>query len=56
MIQIKQLTRVIIESTEDGLQTSRLPNNEEVMNKINEIVRYINYIEQKKISRELKGR
>lgn len=39
---IKHLQRIIIESKEDGTQISRLPSNEEMMNKINEIINHVN--------------
>lgn len=41
MIIIQRLERVI-SSCDGELQTSRLPNNEEVMAKMNEIVEWIN--------------
>lgn len=44
MNQIAELTRIIIENREDGTQVTRLPNNEEMMNKINEIVRQVNQL------------
>lgn len=39
---ILPLKRVITENNLDGTQVSRLPNNEEIMNKINEMVRFLN--------------
>lgn len=39
---IKELKRIIVEEREDGTQVTRLPNNAEMMNKINEIVREVN--------------
>jgi len=44
---IKELQRIIVENREDGTQVTRLPNNEEMMNKINEIVRYVNDLTRK---------
>ncbi|MGV4321249.1 hypothetical protein [Bacillus mojavensis] len=45
---IRKLTRVIVETSEDGTQTTRLPNNQEIMNKINEIVDFCNRLEREK--------
>ena len=42
MGKIKLLERIIIESNNDGTQISRLPNNEEMMYKINEIINVVN--------------
>ncbi|UGO50970.1 toxin [Bacillus phage vB_BanS_Nate] len=41
---IQELERVIVESNDNGLQTTRLPSNAEMMDKINEIVRQVNYL------------
>lgn len=45
---INKLTRIIQESYPDGTQVSRLPNNEEIINKINEIITYLNSEENEK--------
>lgn len=39
---IKELKRIIVQNNADGTQLTRLPNQEEMMNKINEIVREVN--------------
>lgn len=52
---IKELERIVVESNEDGIQISRLPNNEEIMNKINEIVRCINHIDKNKQDKPFEG-
>lgn len=39
---IKELERIIVTENEEGLQTTRLPSNAEMMEKINEIVRQVN--------------
>ncbi|MFP3344503.1 hypothetical protein R0K30_02405 [Bacillus sp. SIMBA_154] len=48
---IKPLKRVIVESTEEGIEISRLPNNEEIAHKVNEIVRFVNTLESKKVDK-----
>lgn len=40
--KLKPLQRIIVSNDEDGTQVSRLPNNQEMMNKINEIINHIN--------------
>lgn len=42
---IGKLERVIIDTDKDGIQISRLPNNEEIINKINEMVDFLNALE-----------
>lgn len=44
---LQHLKRIVIENKGDGTQVTRLPNNQEMMDKINEIVSYINGIENK---------
>ncbi|UUV47078.1 hypothetical protein [Bacillus phage vB_BanS-Thrax5] len=44
MAIIKELERIILEDREDGTQVTRLPNNQEMMDKINEIVKQVNYL------------
>ncbi|MCY7679909.1 hypothetical protein MH122_13985 [Bacillus pumilus] len=51
---IKPLKRVKIKSTEDGIEISRFPNNEEIVSKINEIVRFVNTLENKKADKPIK--
>lgn len=41
---IKELERIIVEDKEDGTQITRLPNQAEMMQKINEIVKQVNYL------------
>ncbi|MGG0308309.1 hypothetical protein ABEY43_07155 [Priestia megaterium] len=43
---IDLLNRIITNTEEDGTQISRLPNNQEVMDKINEIVKIVNLQER----------
>lgn len=44
MAIIKELERIIVENREDGTQVTRLPNNEEMMQKINQIIKQVNYL------------
>lgn len=55
MLMIKPLERIVINNSEDGIQTSRLPNNEEMMNKINEIVNCINHLNKEKQDKPIQG-
>ncbi|MCY8549389.1 hypothetical protein MOD25_05665 [Bacillus haynesii] len=41
---LEPLKRIIVNEDEEGTQTARLPNNQEMMNKINEIIEYVNMI------------
>ena len=50
---LQPLTRIIVSNNEDGLQTSRLPNNQEMMDKINEMVNFVNRLEREKQSKEI---
>ncbi|ANN35306.1 hypothetical protein A9498_04020 [Bacillus thuringiensis serovar coreanensis] len=50
---MKELQRVVIENLENGTQVTRLPNAEEMMNKINELVRYTKRLEQNKQSKPI---
>lgn len=43
---IQPLKRLIIDNSDDGLQVTRLPNNEEMMFKINEIIAFVNKLEK----------
>lgn len=52
---MEELKRIIVEDKEDGTQTSRLPNNEEIMNKINELIRYTKRLDKNKQSKTIKG-
>lgn len=45
---IKPLEKVFVEEKADGIQMFRLPNNLELMNKINEIVESINELDKYK--------
>lgn len=53
MPKLKELQRVILETREDGTQVSRLPNTEEIMDKINEMVRYCNQLNEDKQSKPI---
>lgn len=44
---IEPLKRIIVNEDEEGIQTTRLPNNQEMMNKINEVIKYVNMIGMK---------
>ena len=56
-MSINKLDRVIVSHGVNGTQTSRLPDNEEMMNKINEIVELVNKIERVTLDANmLKGR
>jgi len=52
---MEELKRIIVEDKEDGTQISRLPNNEEIMNKINELIKYTKRIDKNKQSETIKG-
>ncbi len=52
---MEELKRIVVEDKEDGTQVSRLPNNEEIMNKINELIRYVNWLDKEKQSKPLRG-
>lgn len=52
---MEELKRIIVEDREDGTQISRLPNNEEIMNKINELIKYTKRIDKNKQSETIKG-
>jgi len=52
---LNELKRIIMNTDKEGIQISRLPNNEEMMNKINEIVRYVNQLENKKVNKSIEG-
>lgn len=43
---LNELKRIVVSNYQDGTQLSRLPDNEEMMNKINEIIRFINLLEE----------
>lgn len=53
MKKLKEIERVVVENREDGTQVSRLPNTEEVMEKINEIVKYCNQLNEDKQSKPI---
>lgn len=50
---IKPLQRIIVSNDADGTQVTKLPSNEEMMNKINEIIRVVNKLESDRQNREL---
>ncbi|WP_426940719.1 hypothetical protein ACQCPO_30675 (plasmid) [Bacillus mycoides] len=52
---MEELKRIVVEDKEDGTQMSRLPNNEEIMNKINELIRYTKRLDKNKHSKTIKG-
>lgn len=52
---IKELERIVIETKDDGTQTTRLPNNEEMMSKINDIIKQVNYLTRTRPSEPLRG-
>ncbi|MEX3713398.1 hypothetical protein ABFV99_13420 [Cytobacillus horneckiae] len=51
---IQPLERIVVKNTKDGFQTTKLPSNEDMMNKINEIVRLVNHLEQNDFKRSFK--
>lgn len=53
---IEPLKRIIVEDMSDGTQVTRLPNNREVMDKINEIIKYINQQEDVRMQNLFKSR
>jgi len=44
-MKVQPLERVVVEDNEDGTQITRLPNNAEMMDKINEIIRVVNELD-----------
>lgn len=52
---VAPLKRVIIENRPDGLQTSALPSPQQMMDKINELVNYVNYLEKEKQNKPFQG-
>lgn len=44
-MKIKPLERVVVETDNNGSQITRLPNNEEMVDKINEIIRVMNELD-----------
>jgi hypothetical protein len=50
---INELHRIIVETDKVGTQVSKLPSNEDMMNKINKIIRYINKEENEKLKEKL---
>lgn len=51
---IKPLERIIVETKEDGTQIARLPNNQEMMQKINEVINFVNRMEKEKQDKPVK--
>lgn len=47
------LKRVTVERTEEGIEVTRLPNIEEIVDKVNEIVRFANTLERKKADKPI---
>lgn len=45
---LKEIKRTIVATEQDGTQVTIPPSNTEIMNKINEIVRYVNRMEKEK--------
>lgn len=52
---INYLKRTIVENFDDGTQVSKLPDNQEIVNKINEIIKYINNNEKLKENEFIKN-
>jgi hypothetical protein len=50
---IKKLQRIIVSNEADGTQVTKLPSNEDMMNKINEIIHVVNKLESDRQNREL---
>lgn len=46
---VRKLERVVVETREDGTQVTRLPNNKEVIDKINEIIDIVDQVEKEKM-------
>lgn len=44
-MRIKRLERVLVESHEDGTQLSKLPSQQEMMEKINQIIEVVNELD-----------
>ncbi|PFS71214.1 hypothetical protein COK56_29755 [Bacillus cereus] len=44
-MKIKPLERIVVETDNNGSQITRLPNNEEMVDKINEIIRVVNELD-----------
>lgn len=47
-VRIKPLQRIVIGNEDNGNQTSRLPNQEEMMDKINQIITVVNELDSHK--------
>ncbi len=47
-MRISPLKRVVTENYTDGTQVSRLPNTQEMMDKINEIIKVVNELDSHK--------
>jgi hypothetical protein len=47
IIMIQYLQRIVVENHDNGKQVTILPSNEEMMNKINEIITAVNKQEKK---------
>jgi hypothetical protein len=47
LMAIEPLKRIVVDEDEDGTQTTKLPSNLEMMNKLNEIIQCINIIDSK---------
>lgn len=52
---MEELKRIVMEDREDGTQITRRPNNEEMMDKINELIRYTKRLDKNKQSKAIKG-
>ncbi|MDZ5480427.1 hypothetical protein ACQKN7_28575 [Bacillus cereus] len=52
---MEELKRIVVEDREDGTQITRLPNNEEMMEKINELIRYTKQLDKNKQSKQIKS-
>lgn len=52
---IKLLQRIIVSNDIDGTQVTKLPSSEEMMNKINEIIRVVNKLENERENQEIRN-
>ena len=48
MLDMEELKWIFVSQNEDGTKTYRPPNQSETMEKINEMVRFLNYLNREK--------
>lgn len=54
---IKELERIVFSVGKDSeIQISRFPNNQEIMDKLNEVIACLNRLEKETVKKPIKGR